>query len=84
MVAIKLTIVLVVIFACFSYIVPANHHPFIPPNTGAVGHFGWTGVFRATGVIFFAYIGFDAVQRGGAGSQKSPARHSASACWARW
>ena len=35
--------------------------PFIPPNTGAVGHFGWTGVFRATGVIFFAYIGFDAV-----------------------
>ena len=61
MVVIKLTIVLVVIFACFSYIVPANHTPFIPPNTGEVGHFGWTGVFRATGVIFFAYIGFDAV-----------------------
>ena len=61
MVIIKLTIVLVVIFACFSYIVPANHTPFIPPNTGEVGHFGWTGVFRATGVIFFAYIGFDAV-----------------------
>jgi len=61
MVIIKLTIVLVVIFACFSYIVPANHTPFIPPNQGEVGHFGWTGVFRATGVIFFAYIGFDAV-----------------------
>ncbi len=61
MVVIKLTIVLVVIFACFSYIVPANHTPFIPPNTGEVGHFGWTGVFRATGVIFFSYIGFDAV-----------------------
>ncbi len=61
MVVIKLTIVLVVIFACFSYIVPANHVPFIPPNTGEVGHFGWTGVFRATGVIFFSYIGFDAV-----------------------
>jgi len=61
MVVIKLSIVLVVIFACFSYIVPANHTPFIPPNTGEVGHFGWTGVFRATGVIFFAYIGFDAV-----------------------
>jgi basic amino acid/polyamine antiporter, APA family len=61
MVVIKLTIVLVVIVACFSYIVPANHTPFIPPNTGEVGHFGWTGVFRATGVIFFAYIGFDAV-----------------------
>jgi len=61
MVIIKLTIVLVVIFACFSYIVPANHTPFIPPNTGEIGHFGWTGVFRATGVIFFSYIGFDAV-----------------------
>ena len=61
MVAIKLTIVLVVIFACYSYIVPANHHPFVPPSQGEVGHFGWTGVFRATGVLFFSYIGFDAV-----------------------
>jgi APA family basic amino acid/polyamine antiporter len=61
MVAIKLTIVLVVIFACYSYIVPANHVPFVPPSQGAVGHFGWTGVFRATGVLFFSYIGFDAV-----------------------
>jgi len=61
MVAIKLTIVLVVIFACYSYIVPANHTPFIPPSTGEIGHFGWTGVFRATGVLFFSYIGFDAV-----------------------
>lgn len=61
MVAIKLTIVLMVIFACYSYIVPANHVPFIPPSQGEVGHFGWTGVFRATGVLFFSYIGFDAV-----------------------
>src|ERR1700749_2848064 len=61
MVAIKLAIVLVVIFVCFSMVVPANHVPFIPENTGTFGNFGWTGVFRATGVIFFAYIGFDAV-----------------------
>jgi APA family basic amino acid/polyamine antiporter len=61
MVAIKLCIVLVVIFVCFSQVIPANHVPFIPPNTGTFGQFGWTGVFRATGVIFFAYIGFDAV-----------------------
>jgi APA family basic amino acid/polyamine antiporter len=61
MVAIKLAIVLVVIFVGFSQIVPANHTPFIPENTGTFGQFGWTGVFRATGVIFFAYIGFDAV-----------------------
>ncbi len=73
MVIIKLTIVLLVIFACFSHIVPANHTPFIPPNTGEVGHFGWTGVFRATGVIFFAYIGFDAVSMA-QGMAKNPQR----------
>ena len=61
MVAIKLSIVIVVIFVGFSHINPANHVPFIPANTGTFGQFGWTGVFRATGVIFFAYIGFDAI-----------------------
>jgi APA family basic amino acid/polyamine antiporter len=61
MVAIKLAIVMAVIYVGFGHIVPANQTPFIPPNTGAFGQFGWTGVFRATGVIFFAYIGFDAV-----------------------
>ncbi|MFZ3266234.1 MAG: amino acid permease [Terriglobales bacterium] len=38
-----------------------NWHPFIPPNTGEFGHYGWSGVVRGAGVIFFAYIGFDAV-----------------------
>jgi APA family basic amino acid/polyamine antiporter len=39
-----------------------NHWaPFIPPNTGEFGHFGWSGIFRGAGVVFFAYIGFDAV-----------------------
>ena len=39
----------------------SNWHPFIPPNQGSFGAFGWSGVARAAGVIFFAYIGFDAV-----------------------
>lgn len=39
----------------------ANWTPFIPPNTGTFGDFGWSGVARGAGVIFFAYIGFDAV-----------------------
>jgi APA family basic amino acid/polyamine antiporter len=39
----------------------ANWTPFIPPNTGATGEFGWSGVMRGAGKIFFAYIGFDAV-----------------------
>ncbi len=38
-----------------------NWHPFIPPNRGSFGQFGWSGIARGAGVIFFAYIGFDAV-----------------------
>src|ERR1700747_2874221 len=40
---------------------PANWHPFMPPNTGTRGEFGWTGVMTGAGIVFFAYIGFDAV-----------------------
>jgi len=61
MVAIKLCIVVLVIVVGLPHVVAANHTPFIPTNTGEWGHFGWSGVMRATGVIFFAYIGFDAV-----------------------
>jgi len=50
-----------VIVVGLPHVVAANHTPFIPTNTGEWGHFGWSGVMRATGVIFFAYIGFDAV-----------------------
>ena len=39
----------------------ANWHPFIPRNDGHFGHFGWSGIMRGAGVVFFAYIGFDAV-----------------------
>ena len=60
-VIVKVTIVLIVIAIGFSYIKPQNYTPFIPPNTGKVGEFGLSGVMRAAAVIFFAYIGFDAV-----------------------
>jgi APA family basic amino acid/polyamine antiporter len=40
---------------------PNHWHPFIPPNTGERGHYGWSGILRGAGVVFFAYIGFDAV-----------------------
>ena len=39
----------------------ANWTPFLPSNTGHYGDFGWSGVARAAGIIFFAYIGFDQV-----------------------
>jgi basic amino acid/polyamine antiporter, APA family len=60
-VVIKVAIVLVVIGAGALFIDSANWHPFVPPNTGTFGEYGWSGVLRGAGVIFFAYIGFDAV-----------------------
>ena len=50
-----------------------NWHPFLPPNTGSFGSFGWSGVLRGAGVIFFAYIGFDAVSTA-AQEAKTPKR----------
>ena len=50
-----------------------NWHPFLPENTGAFGSFGWSGVLRGAGVIFFAYIGFDAVSTA-AQEAKNPAK----------
>jgi len=60
-VAIKVTVVILFILFGVFYISPANWHPFIPPNTGQFGVFGLSGILGAAGVIFFAYIGFDAV-----------------------
>ncbi|HEV7990528.1 MAG TPA: amino acid permease [Gemmatimonadaceae bacterium] len=58
---IKMAIIFLVIGVGFMYVNTANWHPFIPANTGRFGEFGWSGVLRGAGVIFFAYIGFDAV-----------------------
>jgi APA family basic amino acid/polyamine antiporter len=72
-VAIKVTVVLLFILFGVSYIQPANWHPFIPPNTGQFGVFGWSGIMGAAGVIFFAYIGFDAISTA-AQEAKNPQR----------
>ncbi len=60
-VAAKVGVILLFIGAGYFFIRRANWQPFLPPNTGAFGQFGWSGVLRGAGVIFFAYIGFDAV-----------------------
>lgn len=59
-VVIKLVIIVLFVAFCFPYVRPDNWVPFIPPSTG-FGHFGWTGIMAGAGVIFYAYIGFDAV-----------------------
>ena len=61
MVAIKLAVVLAFIAAGVYFVDQANWTPFIPANTGEFGEFGWSGVLRGASVVFFAYIGFDAV-----------------------
>lgn len=59
-VAIKLSVILAFIAVGIAYINRENWQPFVPPVNEA-GDYGWFGVLRAAGVIFFAYIGFDAV-----------------------
>ncbi len=61
LVVIKALVLVVFVAAGASYVKSTNLHPFIPPNTGEFGSFGFSGVMRATGIMFFAYIGFDAV-----------------------
>ena len=60
-VVIKVAVILAVIGFGIPYINTANYTPFIPPNDGTFGHFGYSGIMRAAGTIFFAYVGFDAV-----------------------
>jgi APA family basic amino acid/polyamine antiporter len=61
MVAFKLFVVCVVIVVGVMYVDRANWVPFIPQNNGNFGEFGWSGILRGASVVFFAYIGFDAV-----------------------
>jgi len=60
-VIIKLAVVLLFIACGISYINVDNWTPYIPANTGEFGKFGLSGILTGAGVIFFAYIGFDAV-----------------------
>ena len=58
---VKLTVIVLFIGVGIFFINFANWSPFLPENTGQFGEFGWSGVLRGAGVIFFAFIGFDVV-----------------------
>ncbi len=60
-VIVKVALVLIFIAVGFQYIRPENHVPFMPENTGRFGEYGFSGIIRAAAIVFFAYIGFDAV-----------------------
>jgi APA family basic amino acid/polyamine antiporter len=72
-VAIKVGIVVLVIGFGAFYITPDNWHPYNRETTGVWGQYGWSGIIRASGIIFFAYIGFDAVSTA-AQESKNPQR----------
>lgn len=60
-VILKVAIVIIFIVVGWKYVKAENLTPLIPANTGKFGEYGWSGVIRAAAVVFFAYIGFDAV-----------------------
>jgi len=60
-VALKVAVILVFLVAGIGYVSTANWVPLVPENTGTFGEFGWSGILRGAAVVFFAYIGFDAV-----------------------
>ena len=72
-VSLKVAVVLVFIALGWQYIRPENYHPYIPANTGVFGEFGFSGIIRAAAIVFFAYIGFDAVSTA-AQEAKNPKR----------
>ena len=57
----KVTVVIVFIVLGWNYIRSDNYIPYIPENTGNWGEFGFSGIIRAAAIVFFAFLGFDAV-----------------------
>jgi len=72
-VLLKVSVVLIFIAVGWQYIKPENYVPYIPENTGKFGEFGFSGIIRAAAIVFFAYIGFDAVSTA-AQEAKNPKR----------
>ncbi|KAF9101295.1 hypothetical protein BGX29_005811 [Mortierella sp. GBA35] len=61
LVCVKVIVILVFIFGAAKFVNTDNFDPFIPPNKGEFGQFGVSGVLRGATVVFFAFIGFDAI-----------------------
>ena len=73
LVAVKIAIILVFVLVGAAHLRPELWTPFVPPNTGTFGEFGWSGVLRGAGVVFFAYVGFETVATA-AGETRDPQR----------
>lgn len=69
MVGLKLGALLLFVVVGATFVDTSNWSPFVPENTGSFGDFGASGVIRAAGIVFFAYVGFDAVSTAAAESR---------------
>ena len=74
----KVLAILVLVVACLPHIDTNLWHPFVPPNSGKTATFGWSGVMRGAGIVFFAYIGFRRRFDARRGSQESAAHDALS------
>ncbi|NDV77760.1 amino acid permease [Dysgonomonas sp. 511] len=70
-VVIKVSVILLFIGFGLSYIDTSNWTPYIPENTGEFGSYGWSGILRGAAVVFYAYLGFDALSTA-AGEARNP------------
>lgn len=60
-VALKVAVIVLFVVLGWRYIDTSNYVPYLPQNTGNLGEFGWSGVLRGAAIVFFAFLGFDAV-----------------------
>ncbi|MDI9865446.1 amino acid permease [Flectobacillus sp. DC10W] len=73
-VSLKVAVVLVFIALGWNYVQPQNYQPYIPTNTGVFGEYGWSGILRGAGVVFFVFLGFDIISTA-AQETKNPQRN---------
>lgn len=69
----KIAVILVFVVLGWQFIQTENYIPYIPENTGTLGEFGWSGILRGAAIVFFAFLGFDAVSTA-AQETKNPKR----------
>lgn len=69
----KVSVVLIFVILGWKYIQMENYTPYIPENTGKLGEFGFSGILRGAAIVFFAFLGFDAVSTA-AQETKNPRR----------
>lgn len=69
----KTSVILVFVILGWQFIQAENYVPYIPQNTGTLGEFGWSGILRGAAIVFFAFLGFDAVSTA-AQETKNPKR----------